>query len=500
MALINCPECNREVSDKAEMCPNCGFGVAKYVERQRKILKIQEEAEKEAYLYVKQKKKEEKERAEREKRLEEDRKNSIYNEAVSKYESESSKDVEKAAELFLTISSWKDSDIYLSKCKYRISELKNYETIREEKCKRRNKKIIFATAIALICVGLIIGGYNFYKEVVVPRNIYESAMNSIQCEDYEGAVEKLSEITEYKDAKQQIEIVVDRITENKYFNAEELIDEQKYSDALDILIQIKERKDVDTLINKCEDALKYEKGVALLEAERYEEAIDMFLNNDFDKNNELLKECYIGLAHQKASDNNYGDAIKYFKLADYQGEEYWEVYHEMYYERGKDAFNNLDFKFAIVSFKECLNYKDSAEMLQKSEEAVYIDDEAREKMKGCWYKSDENTAGGRVIVIDASEQSQKLWTAWGYQYTFEYVKENQEEFKDNLNNTIYNMYKEKYDVINNGDGTYSALLGFSEDNKLKKIRFFTFKLVGDSLKIISYPSCESDIGIYKKVK
>jgi Zn finger protein HypA/HybF involved in hydrogenase expression len=25
MALINCPECNREISDKAESCPHCGF-------------------------------------------------------------------------------------------------------------------------------------------------------------------------------------------------------------------------------------------------------------------------------------------------------------------------------------------------------------------------------------------------------------------------------------------------------------------------------------------
>ena len=24
MALINCPECNKEISDKAETCPNCG--------------------------------------------------------------------------------------------------------------------------------------------------------------------------------------------------------------------------------------------------------------------------------------------------------------------------------------------------------------------------------------------------------------------------------------------------------------------------------------------
>jgi Translation initiation factor 2, gamma subunit (eIF-2gamma; GTPase) len=28
MALIKCPECGREnVSDSAEMCPNCGYGI-----------------------------------------------------------------------------------------------------------------------------------------------------------------------------------------------------------------------------------------------------------------------------------------------------------------------------------------------------------------------------------------------------------------------------------------------------------------------------------------
>ena len=25
MALINCPECGKEISDKAKMCPNCGY-------------------------------------------------------------------------------------------------------------------------------------------------------------------------------------------------------------------------------------------------------------------------------------------------------------------------------------------------------------------------------------------------------------------------------------------------------------------------------------------
>ena len=27
MALINCPECNREISDKAKSCPHCGFPI-----------------------------------------------------------------------------------------------------------------------------------------------------------------------------------------------------------------------------------------------------------------------------------------------------------------------------------------------------------------------------------------------------------------------------------------------------------------------------------------
>ena len=27
MSLIKCPECGAEISDKAETCPNCGYGV-----------------------------------------------------------------------------------------------------------------------------------------------------------------------------------------------------------------------------------------------------------------------------------------------------------------------------------------------------------------------------------------------------------------------------------------------------------------------------------------
>ena len=36
MALINCPECNHEVSDTATICPNCGFALRKDINIQKR--------------------------------------------------------------------------------------------------------------------------------------------------------------------------------------------------------------------------------------------------------------------------------------------------------------------------------------------------------------------------------------------------------------------------------------------------------------------------------
>lgn len=32
MSMIKCPECGKDVSDKAEVCLNCGYNIAKYFE------------------------------------------------------------------------------------------------------------------------------------------------------------------------------------------------------------------------------------------------------------------------------------------------------------------------------------------------------------------------------------------------------------------------------------------------------------------------------------
>lgn len=43
MALIKCPECGREnVSDSAEVCPDCGYGIKAYFDQIRQE-KMQEQ-------------------------------------------------------------------------------------------------------------------------------------------------------------------------------------------------------------------------------------------------------------------------------------------------------------------------------------------------------------------------------------------------------------------------------------------------------------------------
>lgn len=476
MAIIKCPECNKEVSDKAEACPYCGFGVAKYIERQAKIEKIQEEAEAEAYLYVKRKKKEERERAEQAKRETEERKNSIYNKAINMYENGLSEDVEEAEKLFLSIPDWKDSDIYLKECKNRIDELRKQEIVQGEEKKKRKRKYTIIAVICFIVVGSVIGGYRYYMKVVVPQNIYDSAVNSIQAEKYDEAIKKLETITGYKDAPE-------KLIELKYLEAERLVDNQEYVEALKLLEEIEDDKDVRKLKVRCENSEKYDQALAMMESENYRDAIDLLRYNVLDNNGEKLKECYVELAYQELQNGVYDSALEYFELADYQG----DGYKEACYKKGMDAYEGMCYDIAFEYFSKISDYNDSAEMLSKIEQRCYISDTDRTLMQGYWYK--EKADGGRAIVIDTEGESIKLWTNWSNSYTLDYVKEKKAEFK-------LNLYYAENCIVNNGNGTYSVLQG---DGSGKNIEFIVFKVSEGALEIVSvyYESWQDEIGVYR---
>lgn len=47
MALIDCPECGKQISDKATACPNCGYPMELYIQQERKKEADKERTEKE---------------------------------------------------------------------------------------------------------------------------------------------------------------------------------------------------------------------------------------------------------------------------------------------------------------------------------------------------------------------------------------------------------------------------------------------------------------------
>lgn len=47
MALIKCPECNKEISDKSEICIGCGFPIRTHLQEQKneeKVVELKQEA------------------------------------------------------------------------------------------------------------------------------------------------------------------------------------------------------------------------------------------------------------------------------------------------------------------------------------------------------------------------------------------------------------------------------------------------------------------------
>lgn len=45
MALINCPECKKQVSEQAKTCPNCGFQIERYFYQKAREAKQKEQQE-----------------------------------------------------------------------------------------------------------------------------------------------------------------------------------------------------------------------------------------------------------------------------------------------------------------------------------------------------------------------------------------------------------------------------------------------------------------------
>lgn len=197
MSIIECPECKKQVSDSADACPNCGFAVKAYVQKQETIERIKKESEREAIAYV-ERKMAEKEAAQ--KQAAEERilqKNRSYEKAIELFNKHTVVEVKEAGLLFEFLKGWKESDSYLKRLDDRLEIVKQEEAQKQLLRKKiRHISIISATSV-LVIIAVIISLFSF----IIPSIKYNNSIDKYDNGDYLESCKGFLNLGDYSDSE-----------------------------------------------------------------------------------------------------------------------------------------------------------------------------------------------------------------------------------------------------------------------------------------------------------
>lgn len=97
--------------------------------------------------------------------------------------------------------------------------------------------------IAFGVVSLLIVGLLTVVLFVIPNNKYNEAIDLYECGRYEEAIEKFSDLGNFRESELRIETANQKLIEQKYANAQQLYDEKKYIEAIEIYESLGDYKD-----------------------------------------------------------------------------------------------------------------------------------------------------------------------------------------------------------------------------------------------------------------
>ena len=117
-------------------------------------------------------------------------------------------DLDKAAQLFESISEWKDAEKQAKLCRKEIEEIKAKQKALEleeakEKAKTKKRKKILSISIASV-IAVVVAFVILLNAVIIPNNKYNQAIEYINNEDYINAKLILRDLGDYKDSNQLI--------------------------------------------------------------------------------------------------------------------------------------------------------------------------------------------------------------------------------------------------------------------------------------------------------
>lgn len=148
------------------------------------------------------------------------RKDAVYTYAKSRMTDWNTASYEEAIAIFKTIPGWRDADSKIYACQKRIEEIK----AKNEKNEKQLKRVVAITVpIICVCIAFVI----VLCTVIIPQQKYNKAMNLLESGDYDSAYALLEEISDNE-----------TIASSKYDRAIKCIDSGDYESAYILLKDI----------------------------------------------------------------------------------------------------------------------------------------------------------------------------------------------------------------------------------------------------------------------
>lgn len=133
----------------------------------------------------------------------------VYDDAVSKMQSNSVTDYDKAIALFNSIHGWKDADDKAKECEKLRDELKQSiieaQQAEEKRRKKRNKKIIKISCIPVACIITVVLLVSVIKSAIVKNKQYTTAIEELNAGNVAAAYSGFAQLGKYKDSKEKAE-------------------------------------------------------------------------------------------------------------------------------------------------------------------------------------------------------------------------------------------------------------------------------------------------------
>lgn len=256
------------------------------------------------------------------------RKDALYTYAKSRMTGWNTTSCEEAIAIFKTIPGWRDADSQMYACQKRIEEIK----AKNEKNKKQLKRVVsIALPIICVCIAFVI----VLTTVIIPQLKYNKAMNLLESGDYDSAYTLLKEFT-YKDSKEKFEkyeqplirnaAVGDKITFGTY---EQDNDTSNGAEEIEWLVLAKESNKLLVISGKALDCQKYNSTSGLTTWEECSLRYwlnDSFLNEAFSEEEQaLIQSTAVSADKNPQYSTNPGNATtdKIFLLSCIEAEKYF---------------------------------------------------------------------------------------------------------------------------------------------------------------------------------